>query len=309
MAANFIPVFIGGTGRSGTTILLNLLSRHPDFHASMPREIKYLTNRHGLIDLIFTRPLRFEENFKSRRNNLAARALPLFGQSKLSSCEKEMFGSWWSELGKKGLPRGLEQGIPREVLDREFQKFKLEFKSDRMSAARNLFQSLSLAQMIESPKRYFGDSTPVNMMQADLIFQLLPDSKFVSVVRDGRDVASSVVKEKWGPNNHFEALRWWQNRISKAHLALSRIPTDRFIEIRIEDLVIHERMATFEKIVSFLDLESHPRLEKFFTNEILPDRLHAGRWKTEVANPKKFERRYREILQKLKAQGISISEL
>jgi hypothetical protein len=43
-------------------------------------------------------------------------------------------------------------------------------------------------------------------MQADLINQLLPRSKFIHVIRDGRDVASSVVKEKWGPSEHFAAL-------------------------------------------------------------------------------------------------------
>ena len=36
------PVFIGGSGRSGTTIALNLLKDHPQFHASLPREIKFL---------------------------------------------------------------------------------------------------------------------------------------------------------------------------------------------------------------------------------------------------------------------------
>ena len=33
----FTPVFAGGTGRSGTTIIVNLLSWHPEFHTSMPR--------------------------------------------------------------------------------------------------------------------------------------------------------------------------------------------------------------------------------------------------------------------------------
>ncbi len=309
MANLFTPVFIGGTGRSGTTILLNLLSRHPEFQASMPREIKYLTSRHGLIDLVFTRPMRFEETLTSRRNNLAARVLPLIGRSQIDSFKREIFGTWWSETGKRGTTRGLVQGIPREILEREFEAFRAHYRKDRKDAARQLFESLSLAQMHDKPKRYFGDSTPVNMMQSDLIFDLLPNSKFINVIRDGRDVASSVIKEKWGPKSHHEALKWWENRIFQAHTSLSRIPKDHVLEVRIENLVVHDRKSALQRILTFLNLEPSSRLEKYFADELIPERLHAERWKTEVSNPEKFERRYREILQKLKAQGISISEL
>lgn len=309
MAKDFTPVFIGGSGRSGTTIVLNLLSRHPEFHSSMPREIKYLTSRHGLIDLAYKRPMRFEENFKSRRNNVAARLLPYVGQSKISSFKKELFGPWWSETGKKGAPRGLAQGISFEVLEREFNIFKDEYAINPVAASRQLFESLSWAQMLDNPKKYFGDSTPVNMMQADLIFELLPGSKFINVIRDGRDVASSVVKEKWGPNHHNSALHWWKNRISKANLALSQVPQEQVLEIRIEDLVIHKREATLDKLLDFLSLKSQPRVERYFSQEILPERLHAGRWRTEVADIANFEELYKKILKQLVSQGITVKEL
>ena len=279
MAHDFTPVFIGGTGRSGTTILLNLLNRHPDFHASMPREIKYLTSRHGLVDIALTRPFGIEENLKAKRNNLIARALPLLGVSKLSLFEKELLGPWWSETGKKGNQRGLVQGITRDELEQEFERFKASFKFDPVSGSRALFESLSRAQMKDGVKRYFGDSTPVNIMQADLINQLLPQSKFIHIIRDGRDVASSVVKEKWGPSEHFAALDWWKKRMVTGQMALSKIKTENKLELRIEDLVIHQREATLEKIKVFLDLPSNKRFDSYFNDEILPEKLHAGRWK------------------------------
>ena len=309
MAHDFTPVFIGGTGRSGTTILLNLLNRHPDFHASMPREIKYLTSRHGLVDIALTRPLAIEENLKAKRNNLIAQVLPLLGKSKLSLIEKELFGPWWSEAGKKGNVRGLVQGITREELEQEFERFKVGYEVDRITASRTLFESLSRAQMKDGVKRYFGDSTPVNIMQADLINQLLPRSKFIHVIRDGRDVASSVVKEKWGPSEHFAALDWWKKRIVTGQIALSKIQTQNKLEIRIEDLVIHRRAETLERIKNFLELPNHDRLEKYFEEEILPEKLHAGRWKSEPVNATKFSARYQSILQELNENGIKIKEL
>lgn len=309
MAHDFTPVFIGGTGRSGTTILLNLLNRHPDFHASMPREIKYLTSRHGLVDLALTRPLAIEENLKAKRNNLIARVLPLLGRSKLSLFEKEVLGPWWSETGKKGNVRGLVQGITREELVQEFERFRVGYEVDRITASRALFESLSRAQMKDGVTRYFGDSTPVNIMQADLINMLLPRSKFIHVIRDGRDVASSVVKEKWGPSEHFAALDWWKKRIVTGQLALSKIKTENKLELRIEDLVIHRREETLERIKNFLELPNHARLEKYFEEEILPEKLHAGRWKSEPVNATKFSARYQAILQELNENGINIKEL
>jgi len=309
MADDFTPVFIGGTGRSGTTILLNLLSRHPDFHASMPREIKFLTSRHGLVDIALTRPLAIEENFKAKRNNLIARALPLFGQSKLSLFKKELRGAWWSETGKKGNPRGLIQGITREELEKALENFEAGFKVDCITASRALFESLSRAQMKDGVKRYFGDSTPVNIMQADLINMLLPGSKFIHVIRDGRDVASSVVKEKWGPSEHFAALDWWKWRIVTGQMALSTIKAENKLELRIEDLVIHRREETLEKIKNFLNLPDNKRFDAYFHDEILPEKLHAGRWKSEPVNTTKFTARYQTILQDLSANGINIKEL
>ena len=126
----FTPVFAGDKGRSGTTIIVNLLSRHPDFHSSMPREIKYLTERNGLIDFNFNRPIRDERSFNEMRNAIAARILPYLGKSKLQIFSDRLHGRWWSEEGKKGRLRGLVQGIELSVLEEAFRVFEVEYKKD-----------------------------------------------------------------------------------------------------------------------------------------------------------------------------------
>ena len=73
MHSAFTPLFAGGSGRSGTTIIVNLLKSHPEIHSSLPREMKYLTSRYGLVDLNFGRSIKIEEDFKGVRNNLLAR--------------------------------------------------------------------------------------------------------------------------------------------------------------------------------------------------------------------------------------------
>ena len=48
-----VPVFVGGTGRSGTTVVGDLLGNHSKIRTSTPIEIKFLTNRSGLVDVVF----------------------------------------------------------------------------------------------------------------------------------------------------------------------------------------------------------------------------------------------------------------
>jgi hypothetical protein len=56
-------------------------------------------------------------------------------------------------------------------------------------------------------------------------------------------------------------------------------------------------------------LPSNKRIDSYFEDEILPEKLHAGRWKSEPVNAEKFSARYQTILQDLSANGIHIKEL
>jgi hypothetical protein len=49
------PVFVGGTGRSGTTVVGDLLDHHEHIRTSVPIEIKFLANKSGLLQLVFGR--------------------------------------------------------------------------------------------------------------------------------------------------------------------------------------------------------------------------------------------------------------
>ncbi len=45
------PLFVGGTGRSGTTIVARILGADPGYHM-IPFEVRFLTDRGGLCDLV-----------------------------------------------------------------------------------------------------------------------------------------------------------------------------------------------------------------------------------------------------------------
>ena len=305
MAHNFSPVFIGGSGRSGTTVTLNLLQRHPQFHASLPREIKFLTSRHGLLDLVYTRPFSVEEDFNGFRNNLVTRAFPLLGRKKIDFFTKNLFDRWWSEEGKAGKPRGFVQSLSLAVVEKAHNEFIQTFAVDRTRAAREFFYSLAAAQ-IKKDALYFGDSTPVNMMHADQTYQLLPDARFINVIRDGRDVAVSISKERWGPNDPYKSLSWWANRVYRSAVALRKVDPACVLHIRITDLIANEREKTYADLLNFLKLEESEVLNQYFAEQVTPEKLHGGRWRTEVKNSARFNAKYQSLCKKLMSKGIEI---
>ena len=305
MAYKFSPVFIGGSGRSGTTVTLNLLQRHPQFHASLPREVKFLTSRHGLLDLVYTRPFSVEEDFNGFRNNLVTRAFPLLGRNKLDFFTKNLFDRWWSEEGKAGKPRGLVQSVTIDCVERAHEIFLKNYSGDPAKAAREFFYSLADAQ-IKKDALYFGDSTPVNMMHADLIHELFPEARFVNVLRDGRDVALSVSKERWGPTDPYEALSWWANRVHRSAVALKRVDPNSVLQFRVEDLIVHEREKTYGSLLNFFKLEDSPILQQYFAEQLTAEKLHTGRWRSEIKDSVRFDAKYKALCKKLLSKGIDI---
>jgi hypothetical protein len=309
MPTPFTPLFTGGSGRSGTTIIVNLLKSHPEIHSSLPREVKYVTSRYGLVDLNFGRPIRLEEDFKGVRNNLAARI-----NNRVYKSKEELFliflkSKWWSETGKKGNPRGLVQGVTKEQLADISSRFSSSYKKDLLVASRELFYDLSSCQFKKDTVRYFADSTPVNTMQAHFIYQLFPDALFINMIRDGRDVAYSVSKESWGPSDPFKGLKWWGNRVLVSHQSLSQLPDKQHLEIRLEELVVSDREAQYLKILNFLGISDHPSVHEFFNLEMRPEKMSQGEWKEKVKDTIAFDKEYDKVLSKLKQQGINIKKL
>ena len=309
MSTAFTPLFIGGSGRSGTTIILSLLKSHPEVHSSLPREIKYVTSRYGLVDLNFGRSIKLEEDFKGIRNNFRATLNNRVGSRKEDIFLTSLKGNWWSGEGKKGRPRGLVQGVTAEQLAEIASEFSSSYKKDLLLASRKLFYDLSSSQFKKDTVRYFADSSPVNTMQAHLISQLFPGAKFINMIRDGRDVAYSVSKEKWGPKDPFKALKWWGNRVLISHRSLSQLPEKQHLEIRLEELIKSDRDVQYAKILSFLDIPDDRSTREFFNLQMRAEKMSQGEWMEKVRNPIAFDKAYDKVLSKLLQQGISVEKL
>lgn len=304
----FIPLFSGGSGRSGTTVVVNLLNRHPEVHTSMPREIRYLTDPFGLLDLNFNPSRSVNGGRIAIRNTFIVKFARFFGNRDIGFFLKRLNNGWWHRIGKTGRPRGLAQGVTRDVFDEITQQFPSNMRKNRYLASRKFFYSLSHAQIHEPEVKYFADSTPPNILNAARIFQLFPEALFINMIRDGRDAAYSVSKENWGPTDPMSALEWWKSRVLRGHVALSQLPQSHVLHLRLEDLVQRDRAASCDRILNFLNLNHVEEMDTYFTEVLTKEKMSQGIWKTNVNSPDDFDRRYQGILDELEEQGLIIAQ-
>jgi hypothetical protein len=124
-------------------------------------------------------------------------------------------------------------------------------------------------------KGRFGDKTPAHGAEMQAIERVLPEARFVHIIRDGRDVGVSVRWLPFSPGSDVPALAEdWRSRVSTIR-ALGR-GVRHYREVRYERLLAEPR-AVLEEICAFLDLEFDAAMLRYF--ERAPGRLaeHEGR--------------------------------
>ena len=101
----------------------------------------------------------------------------------------------------------------------------------------------------------WGDKTPAYIQRMRLVHGVLPEARFIHLIRDGRDVALSA-KDLWfGPNSIEEAAEHWRSIIDDARKQAPHLPY--YIEVRYEDLV-SDPETTLRKICRFIHLKWDP---------------------------------------------------
>ena len=89
-------------------------------------------------------------------------------------------------------------------------------------------------------KSRWGDKTPAYLHHVDELLAIWPDARLIVLVRDGRDVALSIVGLPFGPNNVWAAARTWAAGIRRGQETERRHP-DQVLTLRYEDLASEPR--------------------------------------------------------------------
>ena len=117
-------------------------------------------------------------------------------------------------------------------------------------------------------KPRWGDKTPGYLRRMSKIERVLPEARFVHLIRDGRDVALSITGLHFGPDTVRDAALRWASRIDKARRQGARV--QHYLELRYEELVLAPE-ATLHRVCEFVDLPWDAAMLDY--HERAPERL------------------------------------
>ena len=129
-------------------------------------------------------------------------------------------------------------------------------------------------------KRLVGEKAPYYVRFLPVLHALFPRVRFVHIIRDGRDVALSLVnwahRKNKGPVARYELARhepvaacalWWAERTATGCRDGKRLGPAHYLAVRYEDLVARPE-GELRRITEFLELPYAPAMLKFHEAKI-----------------------------------------
>lgn len=281
------PVFVGGTGRSGTTIAGRLLGHHGDLRATNPRELRFIASKGGLADAY------------------AGIVTP-------EQVVADLWEHWYVRVKPSGATSGLFRRLDEEQMKQACADYIAGFAEDPFVASRHFAERIVSAPPASGARRgrpvkpRWVDTTPANARAADRVLALFPEGVVVHMMRDGRDVAASFVSKPFGPTDVFEALEAWRERMQDAHRAEMACPPGRFVRIDLHELSVTHRDETLSRLLEAIGAPPDERMLAWFNANVLPQQAHVGRWRRDYddATARRLDARYEEICREFDAAGV-----
>jgi hypothetical protein len=163
-----------------------------------------------------------------------------------------------------------------------------------------------VASALDPGAKLIVERTPWHAYHLGLIGDLYPDAAVIHIVRDGRDVARSLVSQEWGPTTMAEAAEEWRSAVEAAQAAGTRL--ERYREVRYEALLADPRkqigglyrwlgLDDRADVVELALLEAGVR----FNTDSRSPLVTSGKWRAELSarDVRTFERVGGELLAQL----------
>lgn len=261
-------VFIIGAGRSGSSILHELLGYHPGVG--------------WMSELCEKYPRQPQRN----RRVLEAMRLPLVGPLLRRRFEPQECYAFFDEF-YPGFSAPMRDLTATDLTQRAASRIRANLRAVTVAPRDTLVIKLT------------------GWPRLGFLVELFPEARFVHLVRDGRAVANSLLQVSWwhgwhGPENwRFGSLSEQYREIWEAHgrsfvalaaiewrlimdaVEVSRelIPQGRLLEVRYEDLC-ESPVAVMKKIVGHLPLDWSDELNKALVRH--PLRSRNEKWRTDL---------------------------
>ncbi len=152
--------------------------------------------------------------------------------------------------------------LPKEVVQ---ESFRATPPGNYPDAVRRVF-SLHARQW---GKPRYGDKSPRNVLNLPLLAEAFPEAVFVHIIRDGRDVALSLLELPWaGPDTIVEAATYWRRRVQRGRKGGRSIGSSRYREVRYETL-LEDPESTVRSLCEFIKLPFDPIMLRYYEQEDL----------------------------------------
>jgi len=130
--------------------------------------------------------------------------------------------------------------------ERAIAQWKIKFNPEAIKS--NLGDNFSYTELVDyicielmkkKGKSMWGDKTPHYILKLKQLVNLYPNAKYLYIVRDGRDVALSLLKKPWGPNNIYKCAEQWDaaNKIEQQLLLTALKNKGQLLYIKYEELL------------------------------------------------------------------------
>jgi hypothetical protein len=218
--------FIVGVGRSGTTLLRLMLDSHPDM--AIPPETHFL-------------PLLIKDAAQMAGAGALKRAGRAVAQAVTRRGEAHRVAGLITDAHTWG-----DFHIDAEVFRRELDAIRPFSLPDAVRR----FYSLYAARF---GKSRHGDKTPNYITGMAEISAVLPEARFIHLVRDGRDVAASFKRMWFGRGEDVSAqAAYWLSSIRDARQQAQGLK--HYMEMRFEDLVL-KPAESLRNICDFIEIQ------------------------------------------------------
>lgn len=293
---NFI--FIGGTGRSGTGILSEILESNGKIYR-MPFELRLQVDPDGLMDLKYALTKNWDIyhanvalnrfiKFYKKLATFSYNSYHRFSIDRLTNENviHEALTDFLKNLGvekEKRLWTGNSPLVPKLInktpLSKEFRsKFYPDFyfsaglKEEEFNNATRLLYSRLFDEVFKEYD-FVADHTPYNFLYFKDLNEVFPNSKFIHTYRNPLDIATSYNKMKWGSSDLSRDVRTIISLYNKWFSLRNELTN--FIEIPMEGF-INDPDNQIETVCNYLDISQNSiNLDSFSK-----DKANVGRWKS-----------------------------
>ena len=166
--------------------------------------------------------------------------------------------------------------------ERPVMQWRIDINPETLHASVNGYDYAAVVDSIcqlrstRHGKNSWGDKTPHYVFHLDTLSELFPHSKFINVVRDGRDVALSLLGRPWGPANIYACAMYWRRHTEPTHSRKKLLDEGRMLELRYETLLSSPH-ATVKMLYGFLNEEVPISIDEAIGRI---QSQNSGRWRT-----------------------------